>query len=128
MLLKSIIQSLKICTSLILQPHPHIHVVLLARIFLVHKRYSSLSSVAPGRSSRLHPVSAQSDCRQVLGGRPTFACLCKEVHRSTSLMSSALLLQQCPTCQVRLIWMFSWWVVGGHSAAILSVVPPGLVQ
>ena len=27
------------------------------------------------------------------------------VHRSTSLMSSSLLLQQCPACLVRLIWI-----------------------
>ena len=27
------------------------------------------------------------------------------VHRSTSLMSSSLLLQQCPTCLVRLTWI-----------------------
>ena len=40
------------------------------------------------------------------------------VHRSTSLMSSSLLLLQCLACLVRL-WKFSWWVVVGHTAAAL---------
>ena len=43
------------------------------------------------------------------------------VHRSTSLMSSSLLLQQCPACLVRLAWIvfvmgdrwpYSWCLVG----------------
>ena len=43
------------------------------------------------------------------------------VHRSTSLMSSSLLLQQCPGCLVRLTWIvfvmggrwpYSWCLVG----------------
>ena len=33
----------------------------------------SLLSIAPGSSSRLHPISAQSFCILVLAGRPTFA-------------------------------------------------------
>ena len=36
-------------------------------------------------------------------GRPAFAQLCEEVHKRTSLMSSSLLLQQCPACLVCLI-------------------------
>ena len=61
-----------------------------------------LSSITPGRSSRLHPVSAQSCCIYVLNGRPTFAQPCEVVHGSTSLMSSSLLLQQCTACLIRL--------------------------
>ena len=47
--------------------------------------------------------------------------LCEGVHRSTLLMSSPLLLQQCPTCLVHLIlivfvmggrWPYSSWFVG----------------
>ena len=38
-----------------------------------------------------------------------FFCPCKGVHWSTSLMSSSACL----------IWEFSWWVVGDHSAAVL---------
>ena len=83
--------------------HPH-HVTLLARISLTLSRHSSLSSIAPGRSSRQHPVSAQSYCRYILAG-PTFARLCEGLHRSTSLMSSSLLLQQCPAYLVRFTCM-----------------------
>ena len=35
-------------------------------------------------------------------GRPAFARPCVGIHKSTSLMSSSLLLQQCPACLVRL--------------------------
>ena len=34
----------------------------------------------------------------VRAGRPAFARPCVGVHKSTSLMSSSLLLQQCPAC------------------------------
>ena len=34
------------------------------------------------------------------------------VHRSTSLMSTSLLLQQCPACLVRLAWIV--FVMGGR--------------
>ena len=47
----------------------------------------------------------------VLAGRPTFARPCEGVHKSRSLMSSSLLLQQCPACLVRLIWIV--FVMGG---------------
>ena len=36
-------------------------------------------------------------------GRPTLARPCEGVHKRTSLMSSPLFLQQCPTCLFRLI-------------------------
>ena len=35
----------------------------------------------------------------------TFARLCEGVHKSISLMSSSLLLQQSPACLVRLTWI-----------------------
>ena len=38
------------------------HVALLAQISLILSRHLSLSSITPRRSSRLHPVSAQSCC------------------------------------------------------------------
>ena len=41
----------------------------------------------------------------VLAGRPALARPCEGVHRSTSLMSSSLLLQHCPACLVRLTWI-----------------------
>ena len=42
--------------------HHHHHAALLARISLTFSHHPSLSSIAPGRSSRLLPVSAQSCC------------------------------------------------------------------
>ena len=57
----------------------------------------------------------------VRAGRPAFDRPYAGVHRSTSLMSSSLLLQQCPTCLVRLTWIvfvmggrwpYSWCLVG----------------
>ena len=62
----------------------------------------SLSSIASGRSSGLYPVSTQSCCMYVRAGRLAFAWPCEGVHKSTSLMTSSLLLQQCPGCLVRL--------------------------
>ena len=41
-----------------------------ARISLTLSCRPSLSSIAPGRSSRLHPVAVQSHCWKVLAGRP----------------------------------------------------------
>ena len=92
------------------RPHHH-HVTLSARISLTLSRHPSISSIASGRSSGLHPVSAPSCCMYVRAGRPAFARPCEGVHRSTSLMSWSLLLQQCPVCLVRLIFIF--FVMGG---------------
>ena len=50
-------------------------------------------------------VSVQSYCREVLVGQPILAHSCEGVDWRTSLMRSYLLLLQCPTCLVRLIWM-----------------------
>ena len=81
--------------------HHHHHVVPLARISLTLSRHFSLSFIASGRSSGLHPVSSHSCWMYVRAGRPAFARPYVGVHRSTSLMSSSLLIQQCPTCLVR---------------------------
>ena len=91
----------------------HHHVVPPAQISLTLtlSLHSSLSSIAPGRSSRLHPVSAQSCCMYVLAGHPAFAHPCEGLHRSMSLMSSSLLLQWCSVCLVRLTWIV--FVMGG---------------
>ena len=83
-----------------------------ARISLTLSRHFSLSFIASGRSSELHPVSSQSCWMYVRSGRPSFARARVGVHRSTSLMSSFLLLQQCPTCLVRLTWIV--FVMGGR--------------
>ena len=92
--------------------HHHHHVVLLARISLTLSRHFSQSFIASGRSSGLHPVSSHSCCMYVRAGRPAFARPYVGVHRSTSLMSLSLLLQQCPACLVRLTWIV--FVMGGR--------------
>ena len=104
----------------ILKYHHH-HVVPLARISLTLSRHFSLSFIASGRSSGLHPVSSQSCRMYVLVGHPVLARLYVGVHRSISLMSSSPLLQKCPACLVRLTWivfvmggrwLYSWYLVG----------------
>ena len=70
----------------------HHHVVPQVRISLALSRHFSLSFIASGRSSGLHPVSSHSSCKYVRAGRPAFAWPFAGVHRSTSLMSSSLLL------------------------------------
>ena len=70
----------------------------------------------------------------VRAGRPAFARPCVGIHKSTSLMSSSLLLQQCPACLVRLTWIdfviggrwpYSWCLVGCRCQDLLrnSCVP-----
>ena len=84
----------------------------LAWISLTLSRHFSLSFIASGRSSGLYPVSSHSCCMYVLAGRPVFARPYVGVHRSTSLMSLSLLLQQCPACLVCLTWIV--FVMGGR--------------
>ena len=92
-----------------------------ARISLTLSRHFSRSFITFGRSSGLHPVSSHSYFMYVRAGRPAFAWPYAGVHRSTSLMSSSLLLQQCPACLVCLTfivfmmggrWPYSWCLVG----------------
>ena len=83
-----------------------------ARISLTLSRHSSLSFIALGRSSGQQPVSSHSCWMYVRAGRPAFARPCVGIHKSTSLMSSSLLLQQCPACLVRLTWIV--FVIGGR--------------
>ena len=80
-----------------------------------------------GRSSGLHPISSHSCWMYV--GHPAFARPYLGVHRCTSLMSSSLLLQQCPACLVRLTWIV--FMMGGrwpYSWYLVGVLPPGLFQ
>ena len=92
--------------------HHHHHLAPSARISLTLSRHPALSSIASGRFLRLHPVSTQSCCMYVRADCPAFARPCEEVYRSTSFMSSFLLLQQCPACLVRLILIV--FVMGGR--------------
>ena len=91
--------------------HHHHHVVPPARISQTLSRHFSLSFIASGRSLWLHPISSHSCCMYVLAGCPAFARSYVGVHRSTSLMSLSLLLQQCPACLVRLTLIV--FVMGG---------------
>ena len=97
----------------------HHHVVPPARISLTLSRHFALSFITSGRSSVLHPVSSHSCCLNVRAGRPAFARPYVGVHRSTSLMNSSLLLQQCPACLVRLTWIVLWWEAGSHIVGAL---------
>ena len=108
----------------------HHHVVPLARISLTLSRQFSLSFIASGRSSGLHPVSSHSCCMYVRAGRPAFARLYAGLHRSTSLMSSSLLLQQCPARLFRLAWIvfvmrgrwrYSWCLVGCYHQDLFNI-------
>ena len=92
--------------------HHHHHVVPQARISQTLSRHFSLSFIASGRSLGLHPVSLHSCCMYVRVGRPAFSRPYVGVHGSTSLMSSSLLLQQCPAYLVRLTWIV--FVMGGR--------------
>ena len=85
--------------------HDHDHVVPPTRISMTLSRHFSLSFISSGRSSGLHPVSSHSCCMYVRAGCPAFARPYVGVHRSTSLMSLFLLLQQCPACLGRLPWI-----------------------
>ena len=87
-----------------LSSHNH-HVVPPVGISLTLSRHFSLSFIVSGGSSGLHSLSSHRCCMYFRAGRPAFARPYVGVHRSTSLMSSSLLLQQCPACLVRLPWI-----------------------
>ena len=113
-------------------------------------RHFSLSFIASGRSSGLHPVSSHSCCMYVRAGRPSFAWPYAGVyiyiyiywpyvgvHRSTSLMCSSLPLQQCPACLARLTcivfvmggkWPYSWCLVGCCLQDLFNIALNILVQ
>ena len=92
--------------------HYHHHVVPPTRISLKLSRRFTLSFIASGRSSGLHPVSPHSCCMYVGASSPAFARPYVGAHRSTSLMSSSLLLQKYPACLIRLTWIV--FVMGGR--------------
>ena len=117
---------IKSCWIWLITSHHH-HVMLVARISLTLSRHFSLSFITSGRSSGLHPVSSHSCWMYVRAG----------VHKSTSLMSSSLLLQQCPACLVRLTWIlfmigdrwpYSWCLVGCCYQDLFKIARSILVQ
>ena len=114
----------------------HHHVVPLARISLTLSRHFSLSFIASGRSPGLHPVSSYSCRMYIRAGRPAFARPYVGVHRSTSLMSSSLLPQQCLACLVCLAcivfviggrWPYSWCLEGCCHQDVFNIAPNILV-
>ena len=126
----------KLIGKVIYHHHHHHHIVLAARISLTLFRHSSLSFIALGRSSGQQPVSSHSCWMYVRAGRPAFARPCVGIHKSTSLMSSSLLLQQCPACLVRLTWIvfviggrwpYSWCLVGCCCQDLLRIARSILV-
>ena len=100
--------------------HTHIYIYIYiyhqvmppAQISLTVSHHFSLSFIASGRFPGLHPVSSQICYMYVRAGRPAFDRPYEGVHRSTSLMSLSLLLEQCPACLVRLTWIVL--VMGGR--------------
>ena len=116
--------------SIFKQSHHHHHDVRLAWISLTLSLHVSLSFIASGRTSELHPISSHSCCMYVQAGRPAFDWPYAGIHRSTSLTISSLLLQQCPACLVRLAcivfviggrWPYSWRLVGCCCQDLLDI-------
>ena len=115
----------------------HHHDVHLVRISLTLSLHVSLSFIALGRSSGLHPVSSHSWCMNVRAGRPAFDWPYVGVHRSTSLTISSLLLKQCLACLVRLAcivfviggrWPYSWRRVGCCCQDLFNIARNILVE
>ena len=79
----------------------HHHVTPSARISLTLSRQPSILSITSGRSSELHPVSAQSFCMQVLAGRPVFARHVKESTVVYHLRSTSHILKCHLCCEVQ---------------------------
>ena len=118
------------CFYTIHHHHHYHHVTPSAWISLTLSRHLSLSSIASGRSSELYPISTESCCMLVWAGRLAFAQPCEGFHKSSSLMSSSLLLQLCPACLVRLIlivfvmggrWPYSYCFVGCYLQDLFNI-------
>ena len=105
--------STKLSNTLISVLTVQLFVVFVISPWSINKNNNNNNHVALlGRSSGQHPVSSHSCWMYVRAGRPAFARPCVGVHKSTSLMSSSLLLQQCSACLVRLTWIV--FVIGGR--------------
>ena len=109
----------------------------LAQISLTLSRHFSQSFITSGRFSGLNPVSSHSCCMYVRAGHPAFARPYVGVHRSTSLMSTSQVLQQCPACLVHLTWivfvmrgrwLYSWCFVGSCCQDLFNIALNILVQ
>ena len=79
---------------------------------IVHRLWQVFRATSRSLTQLLYVCSSWSSC---------FSSAICGVHWSTSLMSSSLLLQQCPVCLLRLTWIvyvmggrwpYSWCLVG----------------
>ena len=110
--------------------HHYHHVESLAWISLTLSHHFSRSFIASDRSSGPNPISSHTCWMYVRAGHLAFARPDVGVHRSTSLMSSSLLLQQCPACLVHLTWIVfvmggmwpnSWYLVGCFHQGLFNI-------
>ena len=100
-------------SSLLAHTHTHTHTHIYIYIIIIMSRYQHRYPWPSLTTSPYRPLlPAQSCCMYVRACRPAFACPCEGVHRSTSLMSSSLLLQQYTECLVRLILIY--FMMGGR--------------
>ena len=114
-----------------LNVYQHHHVEQLAQISLTLSCHSSLSSIAPSRSSRLHPVSAQSYCREVVHFCSSFN-LCSSIRRGPQKNISYEFALN-PLAVSRMFassnldgFRDGWWVA--VQLLFYGILPPGLVQ
>ena len=84
--------------------------------------HPSFSSIAPCRSSKLHPVSTQSWCKYVLASQSTLVCPCVGFHRRMSLMGLSCFSNSVP--HVLFVWLgwFLRWDISGCTTVVLSCV------
>ena len=79
------------------------------------------------RSREVFKATSCIGTEQLYIGSSWSSCLCSSMWRCMSLMSSSLLLQQCPTCLVRLTWIV--FVMGGmwpYSCCLVGCCLQGL--
>ena len=107
------------CTNITSHHHHHHHVVSPARISLTLSCHPSLSSIAPGRSSRLYPVSAQSCCSSLS------SCLCSSMRRGPE---KYVTYEFVPTSPAVPCMSGSSNFDSFRDGLLCGVLPPGLVQ
>ena len=76
--------------------------------------------IFPGRSSKLHPVSTQSWCNQVLADQPTLLCACLGVKEdnvvyefvlTSSVVFHIMFVLLVIVCEMRSKWPYSCYFV-----------------
>ena len=70
--------------------------------------HPSLSSIIPGRSSKLHSVSAQIGCEEVLIGQPTLARPCVEVYGKHKAMMALIVTGFKNSLSSMTDWLRKW--------------------